>query len=318
MASSVGVARVVPGPDGHRVRVRGAYAGGRVCFLDDYLPAALRAAARKPRRVYVDLFAGPGLECDRASGRCYAAAALRALRLGARPAGGVAFDQAVLVNADADDHAALVARVDRLAAEGRLAVPRTRITLLHAAAHAVVHQLDRIVPRSAYAFAFVDPPSTGAWPWAMVEALTRHAPVHTELCAVVPDVVVGEHRRLDDRDAAALTRFFGTERWRECWDRTVARAAAGGQRPALRRALAALYRAQLGTLWRHVRCPRRTYGPADTRMSSPVFASNWRVALQIRRGEVDGASTAPPARHPALFGFRAGETRSPPPAPTRP
>lgn len=85
--------------DGLPMRENGEYAKEKLRFLDYYLPSALTATTAKRHRVYVDLFAGPGINASAASE--YEGGALRALKASSRN-GAVTFTDAVLVNKDRD------------------------------------------------------------------------------------------------------------------------------------------------------------------------------------------------------------------------
>jgi three-Cys-motif partner protein len=157
-------------------------------------------------------------------------------------------------------------------------------------ANEVVRDLGRFVPQGAdtYAFAYVDPEGPSQWPWASVEALARTAPRSTDLYALVPDAMGYERLLMYDqaraaRYAPAVTRFFGTDAWQEL--RAERTTPAQGQQ--LRAALAALYRARLGTLWAHVRSPRRVCRVGNAALYSMLFATNHPAALRLCEWETE-------------------------------
>ncbi len=115
------------GRDGLPVRLNGEYARVKLQFLDQYLPSALNATQRKPRRVYIDLFAGPGRNFDGLAE--FPGGALRALEATGKGSG-TAFTDAVLVNLEVTDHEALTERVQRACTSGRSRIPLERIRLL--------------------------------------------------------------------------------------------------------------------------------------------------------------------------------------------
>ena len=300
------VRRVVRGPDGIRARVNGSYAEVKLSFLDNYLPPALAVTLRKPERVYIDLFAGPGLSFAPDRGTFHHAAALRALRLRSSNGGRVAFTRAILVNLNPDDHAALTARIDRLDAEGKLALPRGQVETLLADANDVVRSLLPSLNRHGYVFAFADPESPNQWPWGTVKTLRELAPRSTDLYMLLPDRM-GVQRLLayaQDRlepNADALTRFFGTDAWRRIWERRVTT----GQRRELQRDLGRLYHGRLRELWRYVRSARRVNRAGNAGLYSMVFATEHAAGHNLARWESEAATIATPARQIELFGLSA-------------
>ena len=51
---------IVLAADGLSARINGEWAEAKLSFLDYYAPVAIDATEQKHRRVYIDLFAGPG------------------------------------------------------------------------------------------------------------------------------------------------------------------------------------------------------------------------------------------------------------------
>lgn len=70
-------------PDGLIARVNGPWAKVKLSFLGEYGPVALKATMRKATRVYVDLFAGPGLNSltGTGAGQIIEGSPLRAIEL---------------------------------------------------------------------------------------------------------------------------------------------------------------------------------------------------------------------------------------------
>lgn len=87
--------------DGLRARVNGPWARRKLEFLTQFGPPALDATVRKRRRIYLDLFAGPGINLtEPQGGEEFPSGALRMLALHGHHAQHPAFTSAYLVNGD--------------------------------------------------------------------------------------------------------------------------------------------------------------------------------------------------------------------------
>ena len=268
------------GSDGLRVRQSGQYARLKLEFLDRYLPAALNATKRKRRRVYIDLFAGPGANSD---GHIeFAGGALRAL-VAAGPGTGTPFTDAVLVNLEAADHAALAERVRRSCASGESLIPLNRIEVLHGNANELLPAiLTRFDPRD-YLLVFADIEAPKQLPFDTLRTLrARHESV--DLYVLFPlDMalrrLVAYNPRRREEWAPVLDAFFGCRDWKELADELRANP---DRRDELGRRLTSLYCRQLRSLWEdadavvdvHLRRRRRLY-----RM---VFAADHDAAKRIK------------------------------------
>lgn len=259
-------------------RPSGPWARTKHAFLQRFGPEALNATlgARRPKRsaAYVDLYAGPGICVDRASQSRFFGSPLLATRL--RSSRGLAFTEAHLVNKDAEQHAALEARIERLHRLGELAMPRQRIFTYHGDANVVVRQImDRIHPR-AYVLAIADPARPNDLPFSTIEALTRHRGHDSvDLYSLFPLKMallrmLGYDPGSNNANFAAASRFFGDDSWQECMH---LRANEDRSRD-FRRCLTDVYIRRLRSLWRYagvVASVRRTQGHELYRM---CFASN--------------------------------------------
>jgi len=101
--------RHVLASDGLPARLQGRYAAEKLEFLDRYLSAALSATRTKRRRVFLDLFAGPGLNRDE-HGVELDGSPMRAIRAVASQGQPVAFTEYFGINLDATDDMALKER----------------------------------------------------------------------------------------------------------------------------------------------------------------------------------------------------------------
>lgn len=282
--------RVRKAADHLRARVNGAYAEDKLSFLDRYLPPALTVTSKWwPERVYLDLFAGPGLNIVDGTAHEYEGAALRALRARSSNKSAVGFTQALLVNVDPRDADALERRVDALEARGELAVPRERVRIVCANANVVVQECRKYLPQQrAYVFAFADPESPTQWPWSSVEALRRECPTALDLYMLFPDdmgirrMLAYNAQRLEP-NVEALTRFFGTDAWRPHWDDRITPA----RRGTLMRALSTLYIERLRKLWAHAHAVRKIRLKGDAGLYSMLFATANETAYKLVQWETD-------------------------------
>jgi three-Cys-motif partner protein len=147
---------IVYASDGLRARDNGVWGEQKLSFLDEFVPRALQATTRKHTRVYLDLFAGPGVNVARGRGTEFDGSPLRALRLHAPGKSDLTFTHAVFVNYSRRDHAALEARIARAVAEGRSLLPEDRILPTQDDANAFIPRFMERIDRRAYVFAFAD------------------------------------------------------------------------------------------------------------------------------------------------------------------
>jgi three-Cys-motif partner protein len=238
--------------DGLRARVNGEWGETKLSFLDHYGPTALDATERKVRRVYADLFAGPGCNVREPGGPEFEGGALRALKMRGARFPVVSFTDAALVNLNRLDHEALEQRVARLVDGGECLVPRDRIEIRRADANDCLPELLSRFHRLDYILAFADIEAPKQWPWTSVEALKAQGHQSIDLYMLFP-LEMGINRLLAydeadrERHGPVLTRFFGNDRWRE----VVGRRPTSAQAPELRRSLEELYLSQLRQLWTH-------------------------------------------------------------------
>jgi three-Cys-motif partner protein len=237
--------------DGLRARVNGEWAEAKLSFLDYYGPTALEATLLKVRRVYMDLFAGPGINVREPAGPEFEGGALRALRMrGVRS--GATFTDAVLVNLSRLDHEALQERVSRLVQSGESLVPGDRTDIRRADANECLPEILSGFHRRDYILAFADIEAPRQWPWTSVQALKAQSHESVDLYMLFP-LEMGINRLLAyneadrERYGPVLTRFFGNDGWREL----AARRRTSAQAPEFRRDLEELYLSQLRGLWRY-------------------------------------------------------------------
>jgi three-Cys-motif partner protein len=268
------------GKDGLRVRHNGQYAKLKLDFLDMYLPSALNATQRKPRRAYIDLFAGPGRNSD---GHVeFEGGALRALQAIGRGSS-TSFTDAVLVNLDQADHAALSERVARLCTSGLSRVPLDRVGRLLGDANVMIEEIvSRFHPRD-YLLVFADIEAPKQLPFATLQRLkARHQSV--DLYVLFPlemalKRLVAYNPRRREQWAPTLDAFFGCEDWGGLADQLRANP---DRKADLGRALTELYCRQLRTLWEDATPTVDVFLRRRQRLYRMIFAASHEAARRIR------------------------------------
>jgi three-Cys-motif partner protein len=251
-------------------------------FLDEYLPPALQATIRKKQVVYVDLFAGPGMNIDD-TGKEFEGAALRALKTHAQANADRGFSHAFLVNLDQPADAALRERTENHCADGHCLVPLTEVNFLNEDANEVVHAIMRRIDVKAYVFVFADIEKPNQLPFDTVRALKLHGHSSVDFCVLFPDDMALRRMLPYAREklrpnVPALNRFFGTETWLSLWERRKSEA----QSPELYRALQELYGNQLRAQgWKHVVETRYVRREGEAGLYKLLLASNHDAAKRL-------------------------------------
>lgn len=283
----MGKARSVIASDGLRARENRAYARAKLDYMRRYLIRGLAVAGRKPQRVYVDLFAGPGLNVDKRTRDEFQSGALEALQLTGDDSLGAPFTDAYLVNLDPGDHAALEARIERLNAAGKLRVARPRIHTIPADANVALPWIMQQIDPRAFVFVFADLEGISQFPFTSVQAL-RHTKNHqsVDLYVLLP-LQMDINRNLpyegpiepsviDNMDA-----FFGTDRWREAHRRHRITPAQGRE---LRKALEDIYLEQLRTIWTAASCVQRVHLEGQRALYHMLLATSHPAAQRLAQG----------------------------------
>lgn len=266
--------------DGLRARKNGSYARVKLEFLDRYLPFALNATKKKRRRVYLDLFAGPGINIDVADE--FPSGALRALSASG-PGSGTSFTDAVLVNLDAADHRALSERVEGICTGGQSRVSMDRIQLVNGDANESLPAILEGFHPKDYLMVFADIEAPKQLPFVTLEALrAEHTSVDLYVLfpldmAVTRLVAYNPRRRREW--GPVLDSFFGTNAWTEIADELRTNP---GRRAELGRQLTGLYCRQLGTLWEEAGVVADVYLRKRQRLYQMVFASSHIAAGRIK------------------------------------
>lgn len=276
--------------DGLLAREQGPWAKKKLDFLKDYLPAAVKATKKlRGHTYYLDLFAGPGRNVWTNRSQEFPGSPLIALSASctfegeAEPTG---FSYLHFCNIDGRDHRLLGRRVEwergRLEDKIRLG----NVELHHGDANKLVSQLIENIPRFAFIAAFADIEGPTNLPFATVEALrARHDRV--DLYVLFPSSDLERLLCYDpekrERNAKAVTTFFGTDAWRG----VVEQRQTDGQAVQMRRGLLALYKDQLGHLWKHVDDEFRVKGPRGYYYHM-VFATNHEAGDSIAQHVAKG------------------------------
>ena len=214
--SQLGLSRIplVDPADGLPLRDVGSWTDRKLYFLDRYMDIFAQGMRYKfDRRVYVDLFAGPGRCINRESLEIMDGSPLISLR---HP-----FTDHIFVELDPDAVAALRSRTSR-ASGGR------RINVIEGDCNTVIDDVIALIPRYALVFAFVDPTN-----WQVrFETIRRLA--ETRRVDVLVSFFGGMMKRVMHLDEQPrLDAFFGSTAYR-----------APGERPTLSTLMEA-YRGQL-------------------------------------------------------------------------
>lgn len=144
----------------------------------------------------------------------FPAAALRARSMRGARFPDTAFTDAVFVNRNKHDHAALEQRVSAAVAAGRSQVPRNRIEIRRDDANTAIRAIVGRFPRRDYLFVFADLEAPRPWPWASVEALLAQGHSSVDLYMLFPlemgiTRLCGYSKDERERYGTILSRFFG-------------------------------------------------------------------------------------------------------------
>ncbi|CAN5821070.1 hypothetical protein BH11GEM2_BH11GEM2_05660 [soil metagenome] len=231
--------------DGLRARDNGEWAEEKLDFISTFAPPAFIVTQGKRSRWYIDLFAGPGLNVIRGSRREIDGSPLRALEVHASTTSSLAFTDAIFVNSNQGDHAALGTRVERRRGEGRCVIPSGHVSCRNADANQEIHSIMSQVHKKAYAFVFVDIEAPRQFPWATVQALRSRGHESVDLYMLF-HLDMALRRLLSTnpvtvaQSATVLNEFYGNENWRPLLETRRSEIGIGAQR---------LYLDQLRGLW---------------------------------------------------------------------
>ena len=233
----------------------GEWSKNKLKILSDYLPVYLQATTRAIERIYIDGFAGPGLNRVKSSGEEIPGSPLVALD--AKSKNGTRFDRLYFI--ERDTHAASELR--NLVANRR---EEGKAQVIEGDVNVELPKLMAGLPKRSPTFVFLD--TEGIEPrWTTIEAL---AGWQTELLINFP-LGMSINR---NPDSSKVTAYFGTNRWRELWNS-----------PGRTRALLQLYKERLAELgYRHTTEDNRLIKTSGgRRLYYLVFVSKVDVAQRI-------------------------------------
>lgn len=267
-----------------RVRRNGAWGEEKLSFLDRYLAPALLATRKKRDRVFVDLFAGPGLNQTK-TGHEYEGSALRALRAHAPSKPDLHFTRAVLINRCGLDHATLEQRINHLVARGETRLPRAQIDVRQGDANVVLADILATIHPQAYAFVLADPTAPKQLPWRTIETLSPPGRTSMDFYVLFP-LSMGLVRLCSWRDVQdpvqveTLNEFYGSELWQQI------RRTTNGQARLFRQALLDHYLARLRQRWKYVTVVRDVNRGQRHGLYKMLFCTNDDAGHRIARWEV--------------------------------
>ena len=277
-------------PEQAQERRNGRYAQEKLSFLNRFVPPALRATKSKLTRHYIDLFAGHGQFPDEC-GVLHDGSPLRALTIGGVETGGVSFTDATLINLKEAHHEKLKANVHRARADGRMALPADRIAFVNENANTAIASVLSGIHRKSYVFVFADPESPNQLPWTTIQALRAQGHESIDLYVLFPlhmaivRMVAWDPTKLEP-NAAALTRFFGTDEWRDL----VTRRRTDNDSERLIVDLEELYVRRLRDLgWKHTGRVREIRRTGRHRLYNMLFATNHPVGAALAEWETKSA-----------------------------
>lgn len=275
-------------------RSNALYATQKLSFFDRYFPAAFKVAARKYDRVYIDLFAGPGVWQD-PQGHRRLGSPLRALSISKERGNGRGFTEAYFVNQAPEDHEALGDRVDAMVEEGLTDLPRDKIHVIRGDANTEIPRILGRIHRAPWVFVFADPENPSQWPWSSVKALRAQGHRSIELYGLLPlqmALIRMASYSPEWHTEEALTRFFGS---REAWQEAVKPVRTSSQYRAFAKRLEDAYAEQLRLVgWKHVDTRQRIVGSGKQARYHMVFATDHPAAVRLAEWEAEGDQFALP------------------------
>ena len=195
---------LVAGDDGLPVRVVGPWVERKVHYVDRAADIFARGMGNMWRLAYVELFAGPGRSWDRGHRAFLDGSAIRALE---KP-----FREYVYVDIDPAATAALAERVRRRGGSA---------SIFTGDCNEVIDYVRACLPDPGLTLAFIDPTS-----W-QVRFDTIERLVEDRRVDLLMTFTAGFMKRVGHQEAASLTAFFGTDKWRGAlgrprWERVAA------------------------------------------------------------------------------------------------
>lgn len=281
--------------DGLRARENGAWAAEKLDFLDRFVPPGLSIAKTKLSRVFVDLFAGPGMNVVPDNGREIEGSTLRALKLRGTGRDGPPFTHLHAVNLNSLDGVALSKRVESLYSARRALVPRPNLAMHHGDANELLPGILRTIHTRAYILVFADIEAPKQWPWSSVESIRQQGHKSVDLYMLFPldmginRLIAVANQQHTARHSQKLTQFFGTQEWRALCDRRIT----DSHSPQVRHGLLEIYLQRLREFWTHVYVVKDVRKRGDHRLYKMLFATNDDAAQRVADYVGDGGKGSP-------------------------
>jgi three-Cys-motif partner protein len=209
----------VLGKDGLVAYSSGEYARRKLDFIDYYCPTAIDVTKKKMKRVYLDLFAGPGLNVLKPKMEEVEGGALRVLSSRGFYNPGVSFTHAHLVNRDSEHKRALETRIEGLKKSGRCMVPSGDIHNHLGNSNELIATLMKQLHPKDYILVFADIEAPRQLPWSTVHALKGAGHESVDLYMLFP-LEMGLNRLTDyngmtDGNAEIFSSFYGCDDWKQ-------------------------------------------------------------------------------------------------------
>lgn len=174
----------------------GEWTNEKLKYLSTYLPVYLKATTKALERIYIDAFAGPGINALKESGKFIDGSPLIALE--ATADNGTVFDRLFFIESDRD----AARELSEIAQERD---QRGRVEVIPGDVNEELPKLISRLPRKSPTFVFLDP--EGIDPrWSTIKALS---PWRTELLINFP-LGMAIKRNLN---SSKVTDYFGTDDW---------------------------------------------------------------------------------------------------------
>jgi len=272
--------------DGLEARAAGEWARAKLAFIDYFGSAAIDATLKKRDRVYIDLFAGPGVNILEETGEEFEGAALRILQRVGVSHPEKSFTAATLVNIEREDHAVLKERVTSLCRAGRSKVPEAKLDHRLGDANALIPSILSAHHPQAYVPVFADLENPSQWPWSSVEALRDGGHESLDLYLLFP-FEMGIRRLLNFQggpvctpgNATILDAFFGCDEWRPIAESRVTQT----QSRQMARELEGLYLKRLLRHWQYVQRTAVMHLEGQRGLYRMVFASDHEAGKKLAR-----------------------------------
>ena len=181
----------------------GSWTKNKLKILSDYLPVYLKATTRAMERIYIDGFAGPGLNRVRGTGKIVDGSPL--IALDAKAENGTTFTRLFFIERD---------EASALELENTVAQRDTqrRCTVIPGDVNVELPRLIERLPKRSPTFVFLDPEGIDPQ-WTTLQKITGWK---TELLINFPFGMAINR----NPDSGKVNAYYGTREWRPLWEST--------------------------------------------------------------------------------------------------